>query len=206
MNAVRVKICGITRAEDALAAVRFGADAIGFNFFPGSKRYCPPPQARRILSALPPFVTSVGVFVNARSEELAAAVRESGISVAQLHGDERPEDCAAAGVPVIKALRVDGPEAVARARDFEVSAVLLDAPSSSFGGSGARFDWSLARELAARRSVILAGGLTPENVGDAIRAVRPYAVDVASGVEDAPGIKSAERMRRFIQAAKEVAS
>ena len=205
MSAVRVKICGITRLEDALAAVRLGADALGFNFWPGSRRFVEPAAARAIVAQLPPFVTSVGVFVNQPSAAVLAATTRSGVGAIQLHGDEPPRECEGYPLPVIKALRVSGPESLAAMERYRVRALLLDAPSAEFGGSGQTFDWALAAEAARRATVILAGGLTPANVAAAVRAVRPWAVDVASGVESSPGVKDADKMRRFVEGAKESA-
>jgi phosphoribosylanthranilate isomerase len=204
MSRVRIKICGVTRAEDALAAVRLGADALGFNFWPGSKRHLTPAAAREIIARLPPFVTSVGVFVNQSEGEMRAIAAESGIQVFQLHGDEPPELCARLPMPVVKAIPVDQVRTLSRLLSFEVSAFLLDTPSRGYGGSGEPFDWSLAEGVSEVAPVILAGGLTPENVAAAVRAVRPYAVDVASGVESSPGVKDMARMSRFIAAVREV--
>jgi phosphoribosylanthranilate isomerase len=200
-----VKICGITRADDALAAARLGADALGFNFWPRSKRYLPPSEARAIVRRLPSFVTAVGVFVDPTREDVLRAVEQAGIGVAQLHGDEPPALCAALPVPVLKGIRLDGPRSLAQLASYEVQAFLLDAPSAGYGGSGSTCDWSLAAEIARELPVVLAGGLTPENVSEAVRAVRPWAVDVASGVESAPGVKDPERMRLFLERAKEAA-
>jgi len=205
MSAVRVKICGITRAEDALAAARLGADALGFNFWPASKRFVPPAAARAIVARLPPFVVPVGVFVDQPEEEILAIVRETGVRVLQLHGGEPPEFCARLPLPVVKAIRVDAVKSLSAFASYEVAAFLLDTPSRGFGGSGQPFDWSLAEGVSEIAPVILAGGLTPENVAQAIRAVRPYAVDVASGVESAPGVKDLARLARFIAIAKETA-
>ncbi len=202
---VRVKICGVTRVEDALLAARLGADAIGLNMWPGSKRYLPPEAARAIVDRLPPFVTAVGVFVNQPPTEVLAAAAASGVAVVQLHGDEPYQDCNGYPIPAIKALRVTGPESLADLDRYHVRAFLLDAPSAGFGGSGTTFDWALAREAARRTTVILAGGLRPDNVAEAIRAVRPWAVDVASGVEASPGVKDPDELARFIGRAKETA-
>ena len=202
MSQVRIKICGITRAEDALEAVRLGADALGFNFFRSSKRYISPAAAAGIVARLRPFVTTVGVFVNQPEAELRAIAAESGIQVFQLHGDEPPDLCARLPLPVVKAIAVDQVKTLSSLLSYEVSAFLLDTPSRGFGGSGVPFDWSLAEGVSEVAPVILAGGLTPENVAEAIRAVHPYAVDVASGVESAPGEKDPARMARFIDAAR----
>jgi len=204
MSGVRIKICGVTRAEDALAAVRLGADALGFNFWPGSKRHVPPAVARAIIARLPPFVTPVGVFVNQTEGEMRAIAAESGIRIFQLHGDEPPELCARLPLPVVKAIPVDQVKTLSRLLSYEVSAFLLDTPSRGYGGSGEPFDWSLAEGVSEVAPIILAGGLTPENVAAAVRAVRPYAVDVASGIESSPGVKDMARMSRFIAAVREV--
>ena len=204
MSGVRIKICGVTRAEDALAAVRLGADALGFNFWPGSKRHVTSAVARAIIARLPPFVTSVGVFVNQPEGEMRATAAESGIQVFQLHGDEPPELCSRLPLPVVKAIPVDQVRTLSKLLSYEVSAFLLDTPSRGYGGSGEPFDWSLAEGVSEVAPVILAGGLTPENVAAAVRAVRPYAVDVASGVESSPGVKDVIRMSRFVTAVREV--
>ncbi len=203
MPAVKVKICGVTRVEDALAAVRLGADALGFNFWPRSKRYVPPDRARAIVRRLPPFVTAVGVFVDPTRDEVLRAIDQAGVGVAQLHGDEPPDLCASLPVPVLKAIRLVTPHGLAQLAAYEVQAFLLDAPSPGYGGSGTTCDWSLAAAVARELPIVLAGGLGPDNVAEAVRTVRPWAVDVASGVESAPGVKDEERMRRFIEQAKE---
>lgn len=205
MTPPRVKICGVTRLEDALQAARLGADALGFNFWPGSKRFLAPAAARAVVDQLPPFVTPVGVFVDQTEEEIRRAAEESGVRVVQLHGDEPPELCARLPFPVVKAVRVGGILPLDALAAYPVAAFLLDAPSAGYGGSGAAFDWSLAEGVADLAPVILAGGLEPENVAAAVRLVRPYAVDVASGVESAPGVKDVSKMVRFIAAAKEIA-
>jgi phosphoribosylanthranilate isomerase len=206
VNPVRIKICGVTRLEDALAAARLGCDAIGFNFWPGSKRFVPPAAVRGIVQRLPPLITTVGVFVNQPEAELREIATESGIQVFQLHGDEPPDLCARLPLPVVKAIPVDQVRTLSRLLSYEVSAFLLDTPSRGFGGTGQPFDWSLAQGVSEVAPVILAGGLNPDNVADAIRAVRPYAVDVASGVEKAPGVKDAALMARFVAAARKASA
>jgi phosphoribosylanthranilate isomerase len=202
MSAVRVKICGITRLEDALEAVRLGADALGFNFWQGSKRYISPAAASALIARLPPFVTPVGIFVNQSEEEIVAAARDSGVRVLQLHGEESPDLCARLPLPVVKAIPVQAVKSLAALASYEVAAFLLDTPSRGFGGSGQAFDWSLAQGVSEIAPIVLAGGLTPENVAEAIAAVNPYAVDVASGVERSPGVKDHEKMARFVRAAR----
>ncbi|MDQ1611306.1 MAG: phosphoribosylanthranilate isomerase [Pyrinomonadaceae bacterium] len=203
---VKVKVCGITNLADALDAVGAGADALGFNFYARSPRYVAPEDARRIVSELPTSVLCVGVFVN---EDNAAIVErmaeESGVAAVQLHGDESPEYCAAlAEREVIKALRVGKDFAPEEAGRYRVKSILLDAYNAhARGGTGETFDWTLARrtrEVVAQ--LYLAGGLTPENVAGAIAAVAPYAVDVCSGVELAPGRKDAVRVRAFVEAVR----
>jgi phosphoribosylanthranilate isomerase len=206
----RVKICGITNLEDALAAVEAGADLLGFNFYKRSPRYVTPEVARGIVEKLPESVACVGVFVNEPEPEAVERIaREAGVGAAQLHGDETPEFCSRIrGLLTIKALRVGPGYDAARAAEFGTDAVLLDAfVKGEWGGTGHTFDWTLARRT--RESVpklFLAGGLTPENVAAAVEAVNPYAVDVCSGVESAPGRKSIQLMHRFIEAVKEVAA
>jgi phosphoribosylanthranilate isomerase len=204
---VRIKICGLTRLEDALEAARLGADALGFNFWPGSKRYLAPAAARAIVRALPPFVTPVGVFVDAGRDELLSAAAVSGVQVLQLHGDEPPELARSLPMPFVKAIRVAGPGSLlALDRWSGAAGFLLDAPAPGYGGSGLTFDWSLAAAAARRSTVLLAGGLTPANVAAAIRAVRPFAVDVASGVESSPGVKDPALLAAFVAAARAAAA
>jgi phosphoribosylanthranilate isomerase len=198
---VHVKICGVTRVEDALLAARLGADAIGFNFWPGSRRFIAPAAARVIVRALPPFVTAVGVFVDPTRDEALRAAEVSGIQVFQLHGDEPPDLVASLPLPVVKAIRVADRGALAALGRYEAQGFLLDAPTAGYGGSGERFDWAIAAEAARVARILLAGGLTPDNVGDAVRIVRPYGVDVASGVEREPGVKDEAKLAAFIQAA-----
>lgn len=197
----RVKICGIRTEAAAVAAVRAGADAVGFVFYPPSPRFVPPSRAAALARLLPPFVVRVGVFVNAPVEVVEAVAREVGLDAVQLHGDEPPEVCARLRTRVIKAVRVDGADAVVRARDYSICALLLDAHlPGRYGGTGRRFDWSLARALD--RPVILSGGLTPDNVAEAIRQARPYGVDVSTGVET-DGEKDPEKIAAFVRAVRE---
>ena len=199
---VRTKICGITTLEDAYAAVCAGADALGFVFYPHSSRYVSEDQVRAITAELPPFVTRVGLFVNAPAAQIQRTMKFCALDVAQLHGDETPEQCCIEGVRVIKALRLkdhgalDSCEAYWRAG---IEAFLVDAwVKDAYGGTGACAPWSLAAELAQKYSVILAGGLTPENVSAAIKQVAPFAVDVSSGVERCAGKKDADKMDAFV--------
>jgi phosphoribosylanthranilate isomerase len=205
MTPPKIKICGITRLEDALAAARLGADALGFNFWPRSKRYVAPVEARKIVRRLPSFVTPVGVFVDPSRDEVLGAVDASGVAVAQLHGDEPPELCISLPLPVLKAIRVADRHSLAALVSYEVQGFLLDAPTPGYGGSGEIFDWALAAEVARELPIVLAGGLGPDNIAEAVRAVRPWAVDVASGVERAPGVKDHDRMRLFVERAREAA-
>lgn len=202
---VRVKICGLTSLDDALAAAELGADALGFNFWPGSKRFCPPERAAAIAARLPPFVSAVGVFVNQPRRHILKVAKQVGLHAVQLHGDEGPEDCRGFPLPVVKAIRVGSQKDLTGLEAFQVAAFLLDAPSPGFGGSGRTFDWRWARKARLERPqlppFVVAGGLTPANVAQAIRATRPFAVDVASGVESAPGLKDARLMARFLAAA-----
>ncbi len=204
MSVVRSKICGITRIEDALAAVEAGADAIGLVFYAKSPRAVTVQQARAIISALPPFVTSVGLFVDASRCELGELLDAVPLDLLQFHGDEAPADCDGYHRPYIKALRVKpGDDIAAQVELYKnASGVLLDTYVPGIpGGTGEAFDWSLVPE-GLSKPVILAGGLTAANVAQAIARVRPYAVDVSGGVELAKGIKDAEKIRAFMQAVK----
>ena len=204
MTSTPVKICGVTRIEDALAAVYYGAHAIGLVFYRPSPRYVDPDTARAIVRALPPFVTPVGLFVDAEEEEVRAAVARAGVQMLQFHGAERPEFCEGFGMPYLRAVRVRaGVDLLQYARDFDgAKALLLDAfQEGVHGGTGATFDWGMIpRELPL--PVVLSGGLTPDNVGDAIRRVKPAAVDVSSGVESSKGIKDAAKIAAFISGAR----
>jgi phosphoribosylanthranilate isomerase len=200
---VLVKICGITNAADARAAVEAGANSLGFNFYPKSPRFVAKADAAKIRTQLPAHVEPVGVFVNLPVGEVAALCGEMKLGAAQLHGDESAEMVAelARALKVIKAFRVGADFSLERLREYtEASAFLLDAArTGQYGGSGKTADWEVARKATAAHRIILAGGLTVENVGDAIRLVRPYGVDVASGVESKPGRKEHGKLREFIQ-------
>lgn len=197
----KVKICGITRLSDALTAAEAGADALGFMFYEGSKRHLTCAAATQIIHALPPFVAKVGVFVNASADTVRTTIAECGLDTLQFHGEETPEFCRQfAPFKVIKAFRIQNAESLKPLSDYAVDAWLLDSyVSGQLGGTGAKFNWELAaqaKELG--RPVILAGGLTPENVADAVQQVWPFGVDVSSGVETAPGQKDAGLVRRFV--------
>jgi phosphoribosylanthranilate isomerase len=199
--ATAVKICGITRPEDALAAARAGAHAIGLVFYARSPRHVTPARAAEIIRVVPPFVTTVGLFVNAAAEEVRAALAEAPLALLQFHGEEAPEFCRQFKRPYIKAVRMKaGVNLLQYAQDYhDAKALLLDNYVEGLhGGSGVAFDWSLIpRGLPL--PVILSGGLTPENVTEAVRRVRPIAVDVSSGVESAKGIKDAQKIAAFIK-------
>lgn len=195
-----IKICGITRAEDALAAARCGANAIGLNFYAPSPRYVTPARAAELVRALPPFVMSVGLFVNAGAGEVTQTLAQVRLDLLQFHGDESPAHCRQYGMPYLKALRVrPGVDLLQYARDYhDAKALLLDAyVEGTHGGTGATFDWALIPK-SLPLPVVLSGGLTPENVTAAVLAVKPWAVDVSSGVEASRGVKSAARMAAFV--------
>lgn len=198
-----VKICGVTTVADAVFAADAGAALVGVNLWPGSKRYCPAEQARAVCASLRGRALSVAVLVNPSAGELRSAVEDVGVDVVQLHGEEPVALYAGLGIPVIKAFRVDGAAVLERANACPADLVLLDSAAAQ-GGSGVGFDWSLAGRLT--RPYLLAGGLTPETVGAAVRRLQPAGVDVASGVEQAPGVKDSQKVARFIRAAKEAVS
>ena len=203
---VQVKICGITSVEDAQAAVDAGADALGFVFYPPSPRYVTPVQAQQIIHTLPPFVTTVGLFVDAGLDTVSETVARCGLDRVQLHGRETPDFCRQVTRPVIKAFRIKNARSLRLLPDYQVSAYLLDAyvEGALPGGTGASFSWELAARATPYGPVILAGGLTPENVEVAIAQTHPYGVDVSTCVERAPGIKDHGKVRQFIARAKAV--
>lgn len=205
---VKVKICGLTRVSDARAAAEAGADLVGLMFYARSPRHVSLAQAAELARALPPPILRVGVFVNPSPEEVRAAIRAGGLTMLQFHGEEAPEFCAQFGLMTMKAFRVRDAASLSRLGRYATDAWLLDAWSPAApGGTGERFDWELATAARAQgRPIFLAGGLTPDNVAEAVRQVRPYGVDVSSGVESAPGVKDAARMRAFIAAAKAAAA
>jgi phosphoribosylanthranilate isomerase len=199
-----VKICGITSVEDALAAAEAGADAIGLMFYEASPRQVALEKAVEIARALPPYTIKVGVFVNAEEETVLRAIGDCGLNIAQFHGDETPEYCAQFPVMTIKAFRIRDAESLRALPEYATDAWLLDAYApDKLGGTGAKFNWDLAIEARKLgRPIFLAGGLTPENVAEAIRSVQPYAVDVSSGVESSPGKKDHAKVKQFVAAAK----
>jgi phosphoribosylanthranilate isomerase len=204
---MKIKICGITNREDAEVAVAAGADALGFVMYRKSPRWVEPTVARSIIAGLPPFVLAVGVFVNEEAEKVRTLMDECGFALAQLHGDESALYCQNLGRPALKALRLKDRATLLALAEFQgranVRGVLIDAFSDqAYGGTGQTVDWMLAEEAARSTPVMLAGGLTPANVAGAIRLVRPYGVDVSSGVEKSPGKKDHHKLKAFIEAAR----
>ena len=195
----RIKICGITRPGDAVAAAQAGADAVGLVFYPPSPRFLNVERAREIRDALPPFVQAVALFVNPDAAQVAQAIGRVHPALLQFHGEETPDFCAQFGLPYVKACRVtQGVDLVKYLRPFSTaSGWLLDAHVEEYGGVGASFDWSLV-PARLERPLVLSGGLTRGNVGEAVRRVRPWAVDVSSGVESSKGIKDAAKIAAFI--------
>lgn len=204
---IKIKICGITRIEDALCAVESGADAIGFVFYPRSPRYITPEKAKEIISSIPPFITTVGVFVNEKMDTLIDMASYTGIDIVQLHGDEPPEYCHSLGRRFIKAFRIKENFDIEKIGQYkQASAFLLDTyHTESPGGTGKVFDWNRAIEAKKYGKIILAGGLNPENVAGAIKKVNPYGVDVSSGVETGvKGIKDHDKIRAFIKVVRSI--
>ncbi|MGH7409964.1 MAG: phosphoribosylanthranilate isomerase [Candidatus Methylomirabilis sp.] len=201
---IRVKICGITSREDAWAAVEAGADALGFIFVKGTPRWIEPEAAAAIAAEIGPFIATVGVFLDRPVEEVEGIAAECGLSLAQLHGSETPEECGRLRLPFVKSIRVQREDDLAalsrytRARAFLLDAYDADRP----GGTGRTFPWEIAAKAAREARIVLSGGLTPDNVAQAVRQVRPYAVDVSSGVEASPGRKDHRKVREFIDQAK----
>ena len=204
---MKIKICGLTNAEDAQAAAEAGADALGFVFYRKSPRYVELPVAKAIISRLPPFVLPVGVFVNEQVKVVRDIMDECGLAFAQLHGDESASYCDSLARPVLRAIRLQGRGDLLALAEYkgrvQVRGFLVDAFSErAYGGTGRLVDWTLAAEAAKATHILLAGGLTPDNVQEAIRQVRPYGVDVSSGVEASPGKKDPEKVKAFIRAAR----
>lgn len=204
---VKVKICGITNVEDAIASAEAGADALGLMFYEGSPRHISIDEAAKVVRDLPPLTVKVGVFVDAAEDFIFRAISECGLNLLQFHGNESPEYCLQFGLMSMKAFQVRDAQSLARMADFKTEAWLLDAYSpEKLGGTGEQFNWDLAVEARKwGRPIFLAGGLTPENVAEAIRHVQPYAVDVSSGVEASPGKKDHAKVRAFIENAKAAA-
>lgn len=201
---VKVKICGITNVEDAQAAIAAGADLLGFVFAEESPRRVRIEEAAAIARVVPPYIVRVGLFVNAPEELVMHAMNACGLQLLQFHGEETPDYCRQFGAMNMKAFRVKGPETIQALAEFPTDAWLLDAfVPGQRGGTGHSFNWDLAVEaVKLGRPVFLAGGLTPDNVTEAVRAVQPYGVDVSSGVESSPGKKDHAKVRQFIEAAK----
>ena|SRR3989338_1728644 len=208
----QVKICGITNLEDAIYAADCGADVLGFIFYPKSPRFIEKTKTKEIISKLPPFITTVGVFVNHKIDDVINTVRECNLNIVQLHGDESPDYCSkiplsspfnkggVGGIKVIKAIRVRDEDSLKKMADCRVDAFLLDSHSeNSYGGTGKIFSWDLAIKAKGYGRIILSGGLTPDNVKEAIEKVKPYGVDVSSGVEEKAGKKDEEKVREFIK-------
>ena len=204
----KVKICGITNLADAQTAVAAGADALGFNFYEKSPRHISVEQAAEISRQLPPFILRVGVFVDAPEELVMRAITSVGLTMLQFHGDEPPEFCGQFGLMSMKAFRIRDEHSLAQIPNYATDAYLLDAYSADeFGGTGKKFNWDLA--IAAQKfgkPIFLAGGLTPENVADAVKKVCPFAVDVSSGVEISLGKKDVEKVKKFIANVKQLTS
>jgi phosphoribosylanthranilate isomerase len=211
----KVKICGVTNLEDAVYAAECGADAIGFIFYQKSPRFIERKTAKEIIRNLPPFITPVGVFVNHDIEDVIKTVHECRLNTAQLHGDESSDYCSkiplsspfskggVGGIKVIKAIRVESENSLKKMTGYGVSAFLLDSYSeNSYGGTGKTFNWELALKAKEYGRIILSGGLTKDNIKDAIEKVRPYGVDVSSGVEEMVGKKDKEKVREFIKRVK----
>jgi phosphoribosylanthranilate isomerase len=199
---MKVKVCGVTSYEDAALVLDEGVDALGFNFYPSSPRYIRPEDARAIVRRIPPFAVTVGLFVNVAKPGLVEkTARAAGVQILQLHGDETPDYCRELKEwPLIKAFRV-GPDGIPAGIDqYPVQGILFDSKDDAlFGGTGKIFQWDLVRDLRRFKPVLLAGGLRPDNVLDAIRTVNPYALDVCSGIESAPGRKDAVKLKQFMR-------
>jgi len=200
---IKIKICGITNIEDARAAYDLGADALGFIFYKDSKRYVAPGTVKDIISELPPFITKVGVFVKSDLNEILSIKEKTGIDIAQLHGDETPEFCISIPFKVIKVIRVKDKSDLGQVAQYSDQDILFDTYSDKeYGGTGESFNWEVLKDLSLSRNIILSGGLNPDNVLDAVKIVRPYAVDVSSGVESEPGKKDHKKIKQFIEAIK----
>lgn len=199
----RIKICGITRLEDARVASNLGVDALGFIFYQKSPRYIQPEMARTIITSLPPFVNRVGVFVNESPETVLQIAQSTGIDTVQLHGSESPDLCSSIStlLPVIKAFSIQSVNDLSQLQNYNVQGLLLDTWSGQMlGGSGKTFDWNIARKATEMyENIILAGGLGPSNLEDALNLVQPYAVDINSGIEIMPGVKNPHKIRDVVK-------
>ena len=202
----RIKICGITNIDDALMSIDAGADALGFNFVPGTPRYLKDTKAAaKIINQLPPFITTVGLFVNAAPELIQSIADECHLDMLQLHGEESPQFCQGFNRRVIKAVRIKDESSCSHLSDYRVSGYLLDTyVKGALGGTGVVFDWELAIKAKQYGRIVLAGGLDPDNVASAVQQVRPYGVDVSSRVEASPGRKDPLKVTTFIQNVREV--
>lgn len=200
----KIKICGITNTEDALSAVRMGADALGFIFVKKSKRYIEPRMASQITKHLPPFVKKVGVFTNEELSVIRDITAEVKLDLLQIHGDETPEYCGKLEIPYIKAFRIKDETSLNEVKEYNTDYILFDTYSKDeYGGTGKAFDWEILNGRAfENKYVILSGGLNPGNAGEAVSLLKPYAVDVSSGVEESPGKKDIEKINKFIEAVK----
>jgi len=198
---IRIKICGITRIEDAKVAANLGVDALGFIFYQKSPRYISPEQACDIIMQLPPMVNRVGVFVNESFDVIMEIIRMTGIDTIQLHGNETPEFCSSFTVPVIKSFSIKPETDISEFQNYKTQGFLLDTWSGQLhGGSGKTFDWNIARMACEKyNNIILAGGLGPSNLEDALRSVQPYGVDINSGVEIMPGLKNPHKIRDVVK-------
>jgi phosphoribosylanthranilate isomerase len=202
---MRVKICGIMNVNDAMAAADYGADAVGFVLYKNSPRYIDLKTVKNIISQLPPFVTTVGVFADSDERSIHPIVEDCALDLIQLQGDEPADLCRRLGGRVVKAIRIRDKASLNRMIPYKVRAFVLDTyREGQLGGTGETFDWNLAVEAKKFGKIILAGGLTPENVGPAIEQVRPYGVDVSSGVEERIGKKDHSKLKRFIETAKQI--
>ncbi len=196
---IKIKICGITNLDDAMASADAGADALGFNFFKKSPRYIEPEKAAEIIAQLPPFILPIAIFVNEREERIREILSKTCIQGVQFHGEETPEFCQRFGNRVIKAFQVKDKESIKHMAHYRVAAYLLDSYRDGLrGGTGTTFDWHLAIVAKTFGRIILAGGLTPENVAEAVKLVQPYGIDVAGGVEREKGIKDYAKLKKFI--------
>ena len=199
----KIKICGITNIDDALAAVEYGTDALGFVFVPGTPRYIDPENAAEIIAQIPPFVTIVGLFVDESKEHIQQIADQCKLDVLQLHGHESPDFCRGFNRRVIKAFRIKDAESLTVLSQYTVSAYLLDTyVKGAMGGTGVTFNWSLALDAKQHGSIILAGGLNPDNVAQAVQQIYPYGIDVSSGVEAEPGRKDHNKVKNFIEAVR----